>query len=1440
VNQDSTNQHNPNSPDSSVNQESTFFDSTPYYFNYNRQHQWIHINFDSLPNTGNYSLKRGRNIYFLNDTPFLIKNMNGWWFYQKFGNSLQSVFNIGNGRSTTGGVYSNGASGSKNRSLGTLATSGGIYNFGWVIKNNTEDTLNVMYLDFLTKQWRKGGSGNKNKWQFSYGVGYDSNPLTQSYLYQNQGNYNSLDTSLGASMLNGDSIVNQRHIIMNLKLKSWLPNQFLFLRWEDNDEVGSDDLMAIDAFRFKATYEYDSITDNQLVIIDSHGNSTIDSMFHQDTLSMINPIDTLNMNDSISLNNLPPLNNYLVNTAIYTMASPILRPKDSLIVVINFNNKLNITGQLDSLKLNIKIGTKTKSLRGFKIWDSLLYMMLLIDSADMDTNGLNLNESFILNGVEIKDSFLNTFKNKLLKIGTIPILIHPRTTFLKSMQFQESKTFYFGDTIKIFLNFSENVYWQNNNKPYLKILINNVSQKLEYLNGAGTKNLQFYYVIQANDYDTNGLEFQYVYYTNKSQLIDAWKRPIAINLVNEEAFPLFKINGILPSVESITIIDIGSLKALDTLKIKIKFSKFVSPVNNFSQIIIPIIASKTTLNFWGILNTTSDSVICYYIIPEKFTYKGIVKSDANMAIYFSKVVDQFGNPLSLKLPVTNFNIYIDGNSPKFVDSISRIEVCNNKKDVSLAEFLQLKGVEENEWLTIALENSSKIGFVYGWDTSVFTQNTKPDLSGFLWVNDNQNIGIDTLVFSITDNFYTSYKKVIIHSMPSFTDNFISTNIAQCVWDSNVINGTLIDTVNRPITYRWQTATENDSTSFYNISGQKYNYVLNALPNATKRWYRRVVSDGVCTHFSNKLSTVFYNQYLWIGVQDSNWHNPNNWCNKKTPPENAIVYLYNNSKFKPTITTSVKIKDLNILQNTQLTIYGRLELSGNLLAQTTTINSQNGIINFSGENKIEINGNWLVNNTIKSLVIKPRTQLAIKHKLIITNKLEMTHATMNTNDSLKVLYNTHFNINASVIVGKLEVLKPIPILLPNILSHPFINEINKDTNFNISYQLFQLPELSPANFFNNHFNSNLAMDSHFLKPEKVYFFDKPNLGHQRSNAFSHQLTGSLEFREKVYNIPSKDGKIFWIGNPFWNTINLGLLNFGSQLAPYYWVFERSWGKSGAFRCIPAGETYILKPLQSFSVYANQNYNNQLTIPLQAQIEQFSNYDNINYQKNFQGIGIQLSIAEKIFDEYYLFINSKSNKGFDLFDGQKILNKSINFYSKIDNGMQVQIEHQPHAKIKIPLYLESDTTKNFILNINQYNVPAGSRYFLIDNFTNQRVAIVSHQNINVKFEPNFSFNKPRFYLTNYLDTQNSMGDDEQYQFKIVPNVTTNNIRIYYNNLSDDYKHLEIYNSVGVLIYDELLGNANSGTKLIDISNFQAGNYLVVLKTKDKMISKKIIKL
>jgi autotransporter-associated beta strand protein len=176
-----------------------------------------------------------------------IPGTSGWDGARLGGTGTSMPFNVDNGTSTQGALYSYGPTGSTDRAIGSIASGTNIGAFGLELVNNTGATISSVDVSYLGEFWRSGQS--LNTLNFFYQVGTSGS-----------GNYLSDTNDIPFSALNLvgppgvasngqlDGTMNNATFSSTIANLNWTSGTSLYLAWRDTNDSGNDAGLAVDNF----------------------------------------------------------------------------------------------------------------------------------------------------------------------------------------------------------------------------------------------------------------------------------------------------------------------------------------------------------------------------------------------------------------------------------------------------------------------------------------------------------------------------------------------------------------------------------------------------------------------------------------------------------------------------------------------------------------------------------------------------------------------------------------------------------------------------------------------------------------------------------------------------------------------------------------------------------------------------------------------------------------------------------------------------------------------------------------------------------------------------------------------------------------------------------------------------------------------------------------
>lgn len=173
----------------------------------------------------------------------------------------------GSGTSKTGSFYAFGSAPTTSPcdiALGGVGSGGDYFNkpasgavAGWIalaVTNNTGGELASFTVDFTGEQWRDGGNASSQAMQLQYGFGSTFASVGQWAAPGGNFDWTSPRHAATATELDGNAAANRvPGLGGTIRGLHWADNSTLWLRWVENNDLGSDHGLAIDDFTFTAT-----------------------------------------------------------------------------------------------------------------------------------------------------------------------------------------------------------------------------------------------------------------------------------------------------------------------------------------------------------------------------------------------------------------------------------------------------------------------------------------------------------------------------------------------------------------------------------------------------------------------------------------------------------------------------------------------------------------------------------------------------------------------------------------------------------------------------------------------------------------------------------------------------------------------------------------------------------------------------------------------------------------------------------------------------------------------------------------------------------------------------------------------------------------------------------------------------------------------------------
>lgn len=155
------------------------------------------------------------------------------------------LYTADNGGSNAGDVKSLGATGSLERSFGSLLSSSLTPAIGVLVRNDTGATITSLSVSYTLEQWRQGGTSRFDRLNFAYST---ASTTLAGGGFVNVTALDGVAPNGGATTgaLDGNAAANRVTVASTIGLLSIAPVGTIVLRWTDFNAAGSDDALSVD------------------------------------------------------------------------------------------------------------------------------------------------------------------------------------------------------------------------------------------------------------------------------------------------------------------------------------------------------------------------------------------------------------------------------------------------------------------------------------------------------------------------------------------------------------------------------------------------------------------------------------------------------------------------------------------------------------------------------------------------------------------------------------------------------------------------------------------------------------------------------------------------------------------------------------------------------------------------------------------------------------------------------------------------------------------------------------------------------------------------------------------------------------------------------------------------------------------------------------------
>lgn len=341
---------------------------------------------------------------------------------------------------------------------------------------------------------------------------------------------------------------------------------------------------------------------------------------------------------------------------------------DTLDFIFHFNEKIKLINNDSAPSFPLTIGTKTRSawFVGGSGSDSMVFRYI-IQSGELDRNGIKIGNAITLNNCEISDLAGNTallaFSNN---INTKNILVDAVAPSVSKVLVPVAAVYKTGNILDFIVSYSKKIIvTATEGAPALLLTIGSKIKNAVYQSGSGSNALLFRYVIEADDSDIDGIKISSGINLNNATITDEVGNHASLTLHNIGSMSGVVINPVTAAVTKVTVPENGTYKSGDTLEFIVGYNEKVLVATTNGTPSIKLTVGKSTKQAFYRNGSGSNELLFVYVIQPGDEDTDGIKLNTNISLNNGTITDVMNNPAPVLLNNTESTklILIDAVAP---------------------------------------------------------------------------------------------------------------------------------------------------------------------------------------------------------------------------------------------------------------------------------------------------------------------------------------------------------------------------------------------------------------------------------------------------------------------------------------------------------------------------------------------------------------------------------------------------------------------------------------------------------------------------------------------------------------------------------------------------------------------------------------------------------
>lgn len=314
----------------------------------------------------------------------------------------------------------------------------------------------------------------------------------------------------------------------------------------------------------------------------------------------------------------------------------------------------------------------------------------------------------------------------------------------------------------------------------------------------------------------------------------------------------------------------------------------------------------------------------------------------------------------------------------------------------------------------------------------------------------------------------------------------------------------------------------------------------------------------------------------------------------------------------------------------------------------------------------------------------------------------------------------------------------------------------------------------------------------------------------------------------------------VGNPFPSPINMDALSFTGGTGNNFYIWSAQQGTKGGYTTYTYGSS-------SFNLPVCGAFVTQLIATGSIIIEEADKTSSTSTMFKTTGfpnrVTLNIEDSSIFWDRLQLHYDANALAINENTDALKFPNPEVSFNTYSTDDSLLAIDNRPYVENEtIKLGFTTPYQKNYKIVAADFDVPAGTKLYLKDNYTGKNEEISAGYEYWFTVDTNAaSQGKGRFELnTQGKPTTGIAGTTANaMKVKLAPNPTNDDVTIYYEGAIGKTLHVTIVNMAGTVVAKAKQATHNTGSIKVSLNDVPAGVYIVNIRDENQVYTEKLIK-